>query len=38
MKPTSIDAQCLTAGIRDAWSALGLDATDPSAAFHAGAI
>jgi predicted TIM-barrel fold metal-dependent hydrolase len=38
MKLIGIEEHFLTAEIRDAWSAIGLDATDPSVAFHSGAI
>lgn len=38
MKLVGIEEHFLTAEIRDAWRAIGLDATDPSVAFHSGAI
>lgn len=38
MKLIGIEEHFLTAEIRDAWSAIGLAATDPSVAFHSGAI
>lgn len=38
MKLIGIEEHFLTADIRDAWTAAGLEATDPSVAFHAGAI
>lgn len=38
MKLIGIEEHFLTAEIRDAWHAVGLDATDPSVAFHSGAI
>lgn len=38
MKLIGIEEHFLTADIRDAWSAIGLDATDPSVAFHSGSI
>lgn len=38
MKLIGIEEHFLTAEIRDAWRAIGLDATDPSVAFHSGAI
>lgn len=38
MKLIGIEEHFLTAEIRDAWRAVGLDATDPSVAFHSGTI
>jgi hypothetical protein len=38
VKLIGIEEHFLTAEIRDAWSAIGLDAVDPSVAFHSGAI
>ena len=38
MKLIGIEEHFLTSGIRDAWTARGLDASDPSVAFHSGAI
>ncbi len=38
MKLIGIEEHFLTAEIHEAWDAIGLDATDPSVAFHAGAI
>lgn len=38
MKLIGIEEHFLTSEIRDAWSAIGLDATDPSVAFHSGTI
>jgi predicted TIM-barrel fold metal-dependent hydrolase len=38
MKLIGIEEHFLTAEIREAWRAIGLDATDPSVAFHSGAI
>ncbi len=38
MKLIGIEEHFLTADIREAWDAIGLDATDPSVAFHAGAM
>lgn len=38
MKIIGIEEHFLTAEIREAWGAIGLDATDPSVAFHSGAI
>jgi len=34
----SIEEHFLTTEIRDAWNAMGLDAVDPSVAFHSGMI
>ena len=33
-----IEEHFLTAEIREAWNAIGLDAVDPSVAFHSGPI
>jgi len=33
-----IEEHFLTAEIRDSWNAIGLDAVDPSVAFHSGMI
>lgn len=38
MKIIGIEEHFLTPDIRDAWSAINLGATDPSVAFHSGAI
>ena len=38
MKLIGIEEHFLTAEIREAWSAIGLDAVDPSVAFHSGTI
>jgi predicted TIM-barrel fold metal-dependent hydrolase len=38
MKLIGIEEHFLTAEIRDAWHAIGLDAVDPSVAFHSGTI
>jgi predicted TIM-barrel fold metal-dependent hydrolase len=38
MKLIGIEEHFLTAEIRDAWHAIGLDAVDPSVAFHSGAM
>ena len=38
MKLIGIEEHFLTAEVRDAWSAIGLELTDPSVGFHAGAI
>ncbi len=38
MKLIGIEEHFLTAEIRDAWHAIGLDAIDPSVAFHSGTI
>ncbi len=38
MKLIGIEEHFLTTEVRDAWSAIGLEATDPSVAFHSGAI
>jgi predicted TIM-barrel fold metal-dependent hydrolase len=38
MKLIGIEEHFLTSEVRDAWRAIGLEATDPSVAFHAGAI
>ena len=38
MKLIGIEEHFLTAEIRQAWEAIGLDAVDPSVAFHSGAI
>ncbi|MDN7439392.1 amidohydrolase family protein [Burkholderia cepacia] len=38
MKLIGIEEHFLTAEIRQAWDAIGLEATDPSMAFHSGAI
>lgn len=38
MKLIGIEEHFLTAEIRQAWDAIGLDATDPSVAFHSGTI
>jgi hypothetical protein len=38
MKLIGIEEHFLTAEIRDSWNAIGLDATDPSVAFHSGKI
>jgi len=38
MKLIGIEEHFLTAGVRDVWRAAGLEATDPSVAFHSGAI
>jgi uncharacterized protein len=38
MKLIGIEEHFLTAEVRDAWTAIGLEATDPSVAFHSGAI
>jgi predicted TIM-barrel fold metal-dependent hydrolase len=38
MKLIGIEEHFLTAEVRDAWHAAGLEATDPSVAFHSGAI
>jgi predicted TIM-barrel fold metal-dependent hydrolase len=38
MKLIGIEEHFLTAAIRDAWSAIGLDAVDPSVAFHSATI
>ena len=38
MKLIGIEEHFLTAEVRDAWHSLGLDAVDPSVAFHSGAI
>jgi predicted TIM-barrel fold metal-dependent hydrolase len=38
MKLIGIEEHFLTAEVREAWTAIGLDAVDPSVAFHAGAI
>jgi uncharacterized protein len=38
MKLIGIEEHFLTAEIREAWNAIGLDAVDPSVAFHSGAI
>jgi predicted TIM-barrel fold metal-dependent hydrolase len=38
MKLIGIEEHFLTVEIRDAWHALGLDAVDPSVAFHSGTI
>jgi uncharacterized protein len=34
MKLIGIEEHFLTAEFRDSWNAIGLDATDPSVAFH----
>jgi predicted TIM-barrel fold metal-dependent hydrolase len=38
MQLIGIEEHFLTAEVRDAWHALGLEGTDPSVAFHSGAI
>lgn len=38
MKLIGIEEHFLTVEVRDAWRAIGLELTDPSVAFHAGAI
>lgn len=38
MKLIGIEEHFLTVEVRDAWSAIGLELSDPSVAFHAGAI
>lgn len=38
MKLIGIEEHFLTGQVRQAWDAIGLDALDPSAAFHSGAI
>jgi len=38
MKLIGIEEHFLTVEVRDAWHAIGLDAVDPSVAFHSGAI
>jgi predicted TIM-barrel fold metal-dependent hydrolase len=38
MKLIGIEEHFLTADVRDAWSEIGLELTDPSVAFHSGAI
>jgi predicted TIM-barrel fold metal-dependent hydrolase len=38
MKLIGIEEHFLTADVRDAWHAIGLEAIDPSVAYHAGAI
>ncbi|MBS1101659.1 amidohydrolase [Gluconobacter sp. Dm-62] len=38
MKLIGIEEHFLTAEIKDAWSAIGLEATDPSVAFHGGPL
>lgn len=38
MKLIGIEEHFLTTEVRDAWAAIGLEATDPSVAYHAGAI
>ncbi|WP_307437644.1 amidohydrolase family protein [Labrys monachus] len=38
MKLIGIEEHFLTAEIRDAWHAIGLDASDPSVAFHSGTL
>ena len=38
MKLIGIEEHFLNAEVRDAWNAMGLDATDPSVAIHSGAI
>ena len=38
MKLIGIEEHFLTAEVRDAWSAIGLELTDPSVGFHAGDI
>jgi predicted TIM-barrel fold metal-dependent hydrolase len=38
MKLIGIEEHFLTAEVRDAWNAIGLDATDPSVAIHSGAM
>lgn len=38
MKLIGIEEHFLTGEIRDAWHAIGLEAIDPSVAYHAGAI
>jgi len=38
VKLIGIEEHFLTAEIRQAWEAIGLDAVDPSVAFHSGAI
>jgi hypothetical protein len=38
MKLIGIEEHFLTAEIREAWNAIGLDAVDPSVAFHSGLI
>jgi uncharacterized protein len=38
MKLIGIEEHFLTPDIRDAWNAINLGATDPSVAFHSGAI
>lgn len=38
MKLIGIEEHFLTVELRQAWAAIGLDAVDPSVAFHSGAI
>ncbi len=38
MKLIGIEEHFLTSDVRDAWNAIDLGATDPSVAFHSGAI
>jgi predicted TIM-barrel fold metal-dependent hydrolase len=38
VKLIGIEEHFLTAEIREAWNAIGLDAVDPSVAFHSGMI
>jgi uncharacterized protein len=38
MKLIGIEEHFLTAEIREAWNAIGLDAVDPSMAFHSGSF
>jgi hypothetical protein len=38
MKLIGIEEHFLTAEVREAWNAIGLDAVDPSVAFHSGTI